>query len=89
MNAHRCRRQGAVLCLSVLAAIAPAHAAAQQAPAPPNCPHAYRGSAIERAMQAREWPRAEELLVAAIEQQPDSPGLSEVLGRVFLIERSR
>ena len=63
----------AVLCLNVIAAIAPAICAAQQAPAPPDLPAPYHGSPIDKALKAREWPRAEELLVAAIERQPDSP----------------
>ena len=77
----------AVLCLNVIAAIAPAVCAAQQAPAPPDLPAPYHGSPIDKALKAREWPRAEELLVAAIERQPDSPGLLSVLGSVFLIEK--
>ena len=86
-NAGRVRRWGAVLCLNAIAAIAPALCAAQQAPAPPDLPAPYRGTPIDKALKAREWPRAEELLVAAIERQPDSPGLLSVLGSVFLIEK--
>jgi tetratricopeptide (TPR) repeat protein len=76
-----------VLCLNVIVALAPAIRAAQQAPAPPDLPAPYHGTPIDKALKAREWPLAEQLLVAAIERQPDSPGLLTVLGSVFLIEK--
>jgi tetratricopeptide (TPR) repeat protein len=65
----------------------PVLAAAQQAPAPPDLPAPYHGTPIDKALKAREWPRAEELLLEAIERQPGSPGLLSVLGSVFLIEK--
>ncbi len=76
---------------------------AQQPPAPPELPPEYRGGEIDRAIGAHDWPRAEQLLVAAIEApalspvegpalsrvegEPTSPKLLQVLGSVFLIER--
>ena len=62
-------------------------AIAQEPSAPIDLPVRYRGGDIERALQAREWTRAEELLVAAIDQAPQSADLLKVLGRVFLIDR--
>ena len=53
----------------------------------PTCRRPDHGRPIDKALKAREWPRAEELLVAAIERQPDSAGLLSVLGSVFLIEK--
>lgn len=74
------------LLLLLLLAI-PVLSAAQQAPAPPELPAPYHGTPIDKALKAREWPRAEQLLVAAIEHEPNSPGLLTVLGSVFLIEK--
>ena len=50
-------------------------------------PARYRGTDIERALQSRDWPRAEESLAAAIEQSPKAVDLLKLLGRVFLIDR--
>ena len=71
----------AILLALVLAGV---HAHAQQPPSPPALPAAYRGSEIDRALQARDWPKAEELLVAAIERAPGSHALLQALGSVFL-----
>jgi tetratricopeptide (TPR) repeat protein len=62
-------------------------ASAQQPPAAADLPAAYRGGEIEQALNAHEWPRAEQLLAAAIERAPASPALLEVIGSVFLIDR--
>ena len=82
------RRWAAALCLNVIAAATPAICAAQQAPAPPDLPAAYHGTPIDKALKAREWPLAEELLVAAIERQPDPPGVVGGVGCVFLNDQS-
>jgi len=58
-----------------------------QQPPPPELPAQYRGGEIDHAIAAHDWPRAEQLLVAAIEAEPKSPTLLQVLGSVFLIER--
>lgn len=74
-----------------------ASAAAQQAPpraeletlalvAAPR-PTATRGSALDRALAARDWPRAEQLLVEEIERQPKQPALLRTLASVFLMDR--
>ncbi len=42
---------------------------------------------IERALERRDWARAETLLVAEIERTPDSPDLLKTLGNVFLFDR--
>jgi tetratricopeptide (TPR) repeat protein len=68
-------------------ALASARAAAQQPPSAADLPASYRGGAIEQALNAHAWERAEQLLVTTIERGPASPGLLEVLGSVFLIER--
>lgn len=62
-------------------------AAAQQAPSAADLPRAHRGGPIEQALTAHDWPRAERLLVSAIEGAPPTPALLEILGSVFLIER--
>ena len=62
-------------------------AAAQRMPGPPELPPAYRGGAIDAALTAHDWAGAERLLVQAIQGEPDSLGLLQVLGSVFLIER--
>jgi len=62
-------------------------AVAQEVPGAIELPARYRGTDIERAIQSRDWPRAEESLVAAIEESPKSVELLKVLGRVFLIDR--
>ena len=45
-----------------------------------------RSAAIAKALQAGEWPRAETLLLEAIEERPDSPELLRTLGGVFFME---
>lgn len=62
-------------------------AGAPQPPSAADLPPAYRGGPVEQALAARDWPRAERLLVAAIEDAPPNPALLEILGSVFLIER--
>ena len=73
----------------LLGVLAVASAAIAQEPPPSaiELPARYRGTEIERALQARDWPRAEETLVAAIEQAPKAVELLKLLGRVFLIDR--
>lgn len=74
--------------LGVLAVVAVVSAAiAQEQPSAIELPARYRGTEIERALQSRDWPRAEETLVAAIEQAPKAVDLLKLLGRVFLIDR--
>ncbi len=69
-------------------AIAGTGAAAQQPPpSAADLPAAYRGGAIEQALNGHDWERAEQLLAASIERTPGSPALLEVLGSVFLIDR--
>jgi tetratricopeptide (TPR) repeat protein len=46
-----------------------------------------RNAEVERALAARQWDRAEQLLVAAIEREPKSAQLLKVLGHVFLMDR--
>lgn len=78
-----------VLAAASMLALAGLAVTAQQ-PLPPSAadlPPAHRGGAIERALAARAWDRAEQLLVAAAEGSPASPELLEVLGSVFLIEQ--
>ena len=60
--------------IAALAAV-PAPLAAQQAPSPADLPAAYRGTNIDKALKAHNWPQAESLLVAAIDRTPDSPEL--------------
>src|ERR1700741_5464818 len=55
------RRWAAMLDLGVVGALPPAICAAQN-PAPPDLPAPYHGTPIDKALKAREWPRAEELL---------------------------
>jgi tetratricopeptide (TPR) repeat protein len=62
-------------------------ASTQEAPAPPDLPATYHGTPVHTALKARQWSTAEQLLVAAIERQPESPALLSVLGSVFLIEK--
>ncbi len=50
-------------------------------------PAQFRGSEIETALERQAWPRAEELLVAAIEKEPRSAALLKVLAGVFMAER--
>jgi tetratricopeptide (TPR) repeat protein len=44
-------------------------------------------AAIDRALAARDWPRAERLLVDEIERTPNSPALLKTLAGVFLMDR--
>jgi tetratricopeptide (TPR) repeat protein len=76
-----------MLWLLTLAVAVPARVAAQQPPAFAELPATLRGTEIDQALKAHAWPRAEQLLVAAIQQTPASPELLAVLGSVFLIER--
>jgi tetratricopeptide (TPR) repeat protein len=50
-------------------------------------PASLAGTDIDRALKDRAWSRAEDLLVAEIDRQPNSPDLLKLLGRVFLIAR--
>ena len=75
-----------MLCLGVVA-LAPAICAAQQAPAPPDLPAPYHGTPLDKALKAREWPRAEELLVAAIERQVRT--LTRLTDHAFHVRRGR
>jgi tetratricopeptide (TPR) repeat protein len=50
-------------------------------------PAQYRGTELASALERQDWPRAEALLVAAIEKEPLSPALLKVLAGVFLAER--
>ncbi len=76
------------LFLGVLAVAAVASAAIAQEPSTAiELPARYRGTDIERALQSRDWPRAEEALAAAIEHTPKAVDLLKLLGRVFLIDR--
>jgi tetratricopeptide (TPR) repeat protein len=77
------RRGTVVLAVALVAA----PAVAQQPPATPELPAAYKGGPIDAAIARHDWAEAEQLLVAAIEAAPESPGLLQVLGSVFLIER--
>jgi tetratricopeptide (TPR) repeat protein len=67
--------------------IMPASSAAQQPPPVAELPAPYRGTEIDRALKAHNWPHAETLLVAAVDRTPDSPELLVVLGSVFFAER--
>jgi tetratricopeptide (TPR) repeat protein len=53
----------------------------------PRAPTTGGDRAIERAITARDWPRAERLLVDAIERQPRSTALLKTLASVFLMDR--
>jgi tetratricopeptide (TPR) repeat protein len=53
----------------------------------PRAPTAGRDKALEQALAARDWPRAERLLVDAIERQPRSAALLKTLASVFLMDR--
>ena len=52
-----------------------------------SAPAPRRGSELDRALQARDWDRAERLLVAQIERAPNSPDLLKTLAGVFLMDR--
>jgi tetratricopeptide (TPR) repeat protein len=73
--------------LVAMLALIPTLTWGQQAPSPADLPAAYRGTDIDHALKAHNWPKAETLLVAAIEREPKSPELLTVLGGVFLVER--
>jgi len=52
----------------------------------PSLPEAAPDAEIAGALQASDWPRAETLLLEAIEARPDSPQLLRTLGGVFFME---
>ena len=58
-----------------------------QLPPPAELPASYRGGDIDKALKARDWPKAEQLLVAAIEKDKQPKPLLEVLAGVFLVDR--
>jgi tetratricopeptide (TPR) repeat protein len=85
-----------VLAMTILAA-APRSGAAQQQPPRPDLeilavsppvssPPGSSRSPLDRALAARDWARAEQLLVEAIERQP-STSLLKTLAGVFLMDR--
>lgn len=85
------------LVLLVLAVPALAQDGPEDRQAPPGVPSADpglasspiddpRGAAIAAALQASDWPRAEALLLEAIEARPGSPELLRRLGGVFFME---
>jgi tetratricopeptide (TPR) repeat protein len=87
----------AVVLVVVLArpALAQVRAGGREQPqgAPPAAPAPVspttdepRGDAITTALQALDWPRAEALLLEAIEAHPGSPDLLRTLGGVFFME---
>jgi tetratricopeptide (TPR) repeat protein len=72
----------------LVAMLAPPSIAQQPSPsADADLPVQFRGSEIENALKRQAWPRAEELLVAAIEKEPHSAALLKVLAGVFMAER--
>jgi tetratricopeptide (TPR) repeat protein len=75
-----------IACLVVLLGAAP-EVCAQGPPTPTDLPPAYQGSAIASALRAQDWPKAETLLVAAVERAPRERQLLKVLGSVFLVQR--
>jgi tetratricopeptide (TPR) repeat protein len=81
----RLSRLGAVSALGLV--LLPSRIVAQQPPSPADLPAGYRGTDIDKALKTHDWPRAETLLVAAIDRTPESPELLAVLGSVFLAER--
>jgi tetratricopeptide (TPR) repeat protein len=80
------RGVSAMACLVVLLGAA-RDLCAQAPPHPTDLPPAYRGSAIDSALQSQDWPKAEALLVAAIDRAPRERQLLKVLGSVFLVQR--
>ena len=56
-------------------------------PPPISTPASLRSTEIDRALRDRDWERAERLLVAEIGQEPRTPELLMLLGRVFLMDR--
>jgi tetratricopeptide (TPR) repeat protein len=81
------------LCV-LIALAAPLPGSAAQRPsesigtaAAPSIPLSLQGSEIEHALKSRNWDRAEQLLAARIDREPNSPELLILLGHVFLIDR--
>lgn len=85
--------RAALRCCLVLGVttLAPASARAQAAPdftiPAVHIPASVQGTEIGRALEQREWARAEDLLAAEIARAPRSPDLLILIGRVFLIEQ--
>lgn len=73
-------------CVFVLAGVIPV-VRAQPPPTPVGLPAKYRGGDIDRALKSQDWPRAEALLMTAVEHRPEERELLEVLGSVFLVQR--
>jgi tetratricopeptide (TPR) repeat protein len=87
--------------MAVAVLVAMAHPSRAQAPPPrpdlealaglAHMPAAVRttgeGSELDRALAARDWPRAEQLLAAAIERTPRSAALLKRIADVFLADR--
>ena len=63
--------------LEALAGVAPPRAA----------PAAAEAGELDRALAAKDWPRAEQLLAEAIERSPRSPELLKQIAGVFLADR--
>jgi len=79
----------ALILICVLTAVLarPGLLLAQLSP-PGDLPAHYRGSEIDRAIGAQDWPRAEQLLATEIERQPkEASALLRVLAGVFLANR--
>lgn len=83
-----------LLCVLMALAVPVAAGAARQdgvLPLPPagglSVPASLEGTDIERALRAREWERAGQLLAAEIERRPEAAELLVLAGRVFLIDR--
>jgi tetratricopeptide (TPR) repeat protein len=76
-----------LLCGVALACTISLRADAQQPPSAADLPGELRGGDIERALEARDWPRVEQLLASAVERTPRSREILLVLGRVFLADR--
>ncbi len=76
------------LCVLLLAALVvrPQNVRAQLPP-PVELPASYHGGEIDKALKARDWARAEQLLAAAIEKDKQPKALLEVLAGVFLVDR--
>jgi tetratricopeptide (TPR) repeat protein len=83
------RAWSVLLVLVVFVILAPP-SAAQPAVSPgldAALPAEFRGGELESALRSQAWPRAEELLVGAIEKEPRSAALLKVLAGVFMAER--
>ena len=74
-------------CIVVLGLAAVAAPVRAQLPPPVELPANYHGGEIDRAIKARDWPKSEQLLVAAIEKDKQPKVLLEVLAGVFLVDR--